>query len=185
MVWNYKNDGYCLRKKNYCVICYNFRQTFVPYSEHVFCGGSVDIARTRVRGLQCKQTRVQNYATQLAAMSVANYIVKNITWRYIPGVTGSTTAQLSSVRFVWFERGLRLSCWWSRLVIQKCRTFAPKTSAAALPQNHHRAVWTLPPKRLPGGNLPVKSFRRGRNFTSKNPLERRISTAKIHRPAYY
>jgi len=41
MVWNYQNTDCSLREKNYCVIYYNFRHTFVPYrhtanwSEHI------------------------------------------------------------------------------------------------------------------------------------------------------
>jgi len=31
MVWNYQNTDCSLREKNYCVIYYNFRHTFVPY----------------------------------------------------------------------------------------------------------------------------------------------------------
>ena len=30
MVWNYQNADCSLRQKNCCVICYNFRHTFVP-----------------------------------------------------------------------------------------------------------------------------------------------------------
>jgi len=32
MVWNYQNADCNLRQKNYCVTCYNFRHTFVPYT---------------------------------------------------------------------------------------------------------------------------------------------------------
>ena len=35
MVWNYQNADCSLRKKFYCVICYNLRHTFVPYSNSI------------------------------------------------------------------------------------------------------------------------------------------------------
>ena len=38
MVWNYRNADSGWRKKNYCVIYYNFRHTFVPHGLDRFMG---------------------------------------------------------------------------------------------------------------------------------------------------
>jgi len=137
MVWNYQNAD-CSLRKNYCVIYYNFRHTFVPYRplEAYVCR-------------LCRGGRLPGIKSQ-TSIHMDSVPWFDVQWRcgLLPIYFGLVSKQISSVFRSWTTRLMSAFERTLKYLVSYCIEYRCEYDAEFLKANSHRharhgADWTV------------------------------------------